>query len=180
MASDLAEEALRLRDRLPLETELSLAARLRYEPKHFAPPGAAALHRHAQASCWVHAIKRLAAARDLHIDPNYRPALNFVPPGFEDLPAGASATALHDPARRAAYEQALRAENARAQSYLDHVSASRWSTKYLPQFENYLTDAYTKATENDAELQDVIRGAALDGDSAARIIRAVEQKRAQQ
>lgn len=176
LASELALEALADADKMPLEMELAFVERLRYDADRAGPLTGAKWEnvRTKQAQAWLHARQGLQALLAEQWDPEYRPALKSIIPGFEDLAAGADPSVIPDPKRRQQYIDALTAERARAERYREHAKANTWVEHYYPLFDIYIATAYSKPPYDNAELEKALNDNGVPDDVRRRILATVQ------
>lgn len=181
LARQYALSALEVRDDLPLRLELELALRVFTDmySRHHAPRGDdLAQRRSKDVEVRLHAWQRLLDAIDPEWDPDEELMFDsgvMPPPGVTSFDSGMDPARIKDPALRAQYEQALKANREKNAKWGEQYRLRGWLKRFPKDAERYIIDAYSRPPFNLKELEQYLAKYIADEKTRARIIDTVKR-----
>jgi hypothetical protein len=132
------------------------------------------LRRRSNAEKFLSLWQRIKNETDPTFDFEKKPFINVPPPIGSGVSAGADPALIKDPAKRAAYEAALRANQERANAYNLQRRLRALAETFQPHLKGYLTAAYAKAPANSSELEELLSRYHVDDSLKADIMKSLD------
>lgn len=162
--ASLAARALEKRkspggDAFPVEAEYLLLCQVQpirdYKNRALRPESKHA-ERRAQLVRYLEVLRRCESLRGTAPDPNQMLLKNVPPPAETHLPPGIAPEAIEDPALRAEYEAALRANSERARKAIDHRRLADTTERVMKGVSEFVSYAFCRTDADVAELEQLV------------------------